>query len=218
MGGSLDFVKKIFLFALLFVFFELNAQKMKTIDILQNLKPYVEFLEQLKKEETSTLQNGNAFEYLEKSIRCQYSFITLELYCVTKSADSGEFDRRLLCQIKFEIVQDKIEFKEVYHQKPRQDALRLAIVDNKKISGIPWQKEVSDKSFCKEYLEYLAAADEIASISANCASGDNYYPGFYSEIKIGEKGIELNQINHMNSKSLDHKQNYSLRDLQIFIP
>jgi hypothetical protein len=66
--------------------------------------------------------------------------------------------------------------------------------------------------------EYLTTAESIASEAYLCAAGDDYRPGYFSEIMVDEQGVTLEQINHMNAKSLSHKQNYSLRDLQFFIP
>jgi hypothetical protein len=61
-------------------------------------------------------------------------------------------------------------------------------------------------------------AESIAEQAYQCTSGDDYGPGYFSKIKLTSNGITLEQINHMNSKSLAHKQDYSLRDLEFFIP
>jgi hypothetical protein len=65
---------------------------------------------------------------------------------------------------------------------------------------------------------YLTIAESIARCAYLCAKGDDYRPGYFSEIAIDEQEIMLRQINHMNAKSLDHKKDYSLRDLEFFIP
>jgi hypothetical protein len=65
---------------------------------------------------------------------------------------------------------------------------------------------------------YLAIAGSIAACAYLCAAGDDYWPGYFSEITVQSEGITLRQVNHMNSKSSNHKNDYSLRDLQFFIP
>ncbi|HEX8060935.1 MAG TPA: hypothetical protein VF473_08365, partial [Cyclobacteriaceae bacterium] len=40
-----------------------------------------------------------------------------------------------------------------------------------------------------------------------------YWPGNFSKILLANKYIELQQVNYMNARSLDHKDNYSLRSL-----
>jgi hypothetical protein len=215
------FIKTIFLLVGVFILFTSKAQPMNTIDILQNLKPFSIYLDELKKEEFLSLQEEKEFDHLEKSISSEYNFITLELYCITRVSDSNrkKFEQRLLCKLRFEIVNDKILFKELYHEDPlRKAALALAIPANKKITEISWQTKVEDKSFYNEKLKYLTAADEIASLAMNCTRGDDYRPGFYSEVEVNEEYIKLSQTNHMNAKSLDHKKDYSLRKLEFKIP
>jgi hypothetical protein len=65
---------------------------------------------------------------------------------------------------------------------------------------------------------YLTIAESIATCAYLCTAGDDYRPGYFSEITVEAEGITLSQVNRMNSRSLDHKQNYALRDLKIFIP
>lgn len=64
-----------------------------------------------------------------------------------------------------------------------------------------------------EIIKQLATADSIASLAVNCTTGDGYEPGNFSKIILSNSEIELQQINHMNAKSLAHKKNYSLRSL-----
>jgi hypothetical protein len=66
--------------------------------------------------------------------------------------------------------------------------------------------------------KYLTIAESIASTTYLCSAGDDYWPGFFSEININAERIILQQVNHMNSRSIDHKKNYTLRDLQFEIP
>jgi hypothetical protein len=72
--------------------------------------------------------------------------------------------------------------------------------------------------YSETVASYLVMADSIARCAYLCTAGDDYRPGYFSEITVNAEGITLQQINHMNSRSLDHKSNYSLRDLEFFIP
>ncbi|WP_158655294.1 hypothetical protein [Flavivirga eckloniae] len=59
-------------------------------------------------------------------------------------------------------------------------------------------------------IEYLQIADRIRSIGNDRDARQS--------IIITSTFIKLNQSNHMNSRSLDHKDSYVLRDLYIIIP
>ncbi|HSY62927.1 MAG TPA: hypothetical protein VK796_13675 [Cytophaga sp.] len=72
--------------------------------------------------------------------------------------------------------------------------------------------------FTEEVLAYLQSADEIAKQAYQCAPGDNYYPGYFSEISIEEDQIMLKQVNRWNARSLNHKKDYHMRDLELYIP
>lgn len=78
--------------------------------------------------------------------------------------------------------------------------------------------ELANTCCGEEIQRHLRIAESIASTAYVCTSGDDYRPGFFSEMIIQNDGIVLRQINHMNSRSLDHKKDYSLRELEIFIP
>ncbi len=65
---------------------------------------------------------------------------------------------------------------------------------------------------------YLKIAESIAKQAYLCTSGDDYSPGYFSKIVLNAEGVLLEQINYKNSRSLAHKEDYSLRDLTFFIP
>lgn len=91
----------------------------------------------------------------------------------------------------------------------------------KKIEASTWPglESTSTKiSWSKDVVDYIRTADEVASLSVDCAAGDSYSPGNFSKVILSKDHIELQQINHMNAKSLDHKKNYSLRSLVFKIP
>lgn len=66
--------------------------------------------------------------------------------------------------------------------------------------------------------KYLTIAESIASPAYLCCAGDDYWPGYFSKINIDTERITLQQVNHMNSRSVAHKNNYSLRELEFEVP
>ena len=70
----------------------------------------------------------------------------------------------------------------------------------------------------EEVAHYLTMADEIAKQVYLCSAGDDYRPGYYSEISIDDYGIRLKQINYHNARSIKHKQDYYMRTLEFYIP
>jgi hypothetical protein len=85
-----------------------------------------------------------------------------------------------------------------------------------KIESVKWPgfESTSGKNpFPQEINKHLTAAESIAKVAVNCTNGDDYRPGNFSKIIYTGTLIELQQINHMNSRSSDHKKDYSLRSL-----
>jgi hypothetical protein len=77
---------------------------------------------------------------------------------------------------------------------------------------------VVERLFTKEIMDCVNTADEIASQAYQCNSGDNYHPGYFTEILPNSHGIFLSQVNRWNSRSIDHKDDYTMRELQFSIP
>lgn len=194
---------------------------MKTIHILQNLTIFQTLLDELHRKETERLQHMPGFVQLVKSISNQYSFITLRLGLRTESAsDRSEYSEKIYCQISFEISGNTVVFKELYHENADdKEALTMAILNDDSVNRIAWQTSFENAFYhSEETMRYLSIADEIAAAAYNCTSGDDYYPGYFSEIQRSDGMLKLSQVNHMNSRSLQHKNNYSLRKLEFFIP
>jgi hypothetical protein len=219
--------KLISLFLLIGIFFipkEINAQNMKAIDILNNLKIYQNLLDEIALKETVVLKDKEGFIKLVKEVESSYSFITLELRTLTKdkSGSLTDFDEILFCEIKFEIDhKDNVAYKEPLYcaDKSRTAEIEKLVQEKLVANKLVWNSTVKNDSYSnKEITEYLNKADEIAEQAYNCANGDNYRPGFFSKISIQEDGIHLEQVNHMNSRSTAHKDNYSLRRLEFLLP
>ncbi len=112
---------------------------------------------------------------------------------------------------------EKVTLTEVYCDKrEHQDEIKKFIVDHAPVTNFP--ASTNFNNYSKETLSYFPIVDEIAKQAYNCSSGDNYRPGYFSTIIVGEKGIILEQINHWNAKSSDHKKDYHLRNLEFYIP
>jgi hypothetical protein len=137
----------------------------------------------------------------------EYSFITFE---ATKSDET-------FIKVRFELTDEAGTLLSVHcEDSSAQEAF------TEKIAQATWQGwrsyPVIDLRYPNEVLESIQTADGIASFTRNCARGDDYRPGNFSKVNVATDRIELEQINHMNARSVDHKNNYSLRDLKFTIP
>lgn len=137
----------------------------------------------------------------------QYSFITVE---IKKSGDP-------FAHLRFEITDESGKVVSAYSE----DRLVQNELNNK-IQLEKWPGWTSptpiDVSYSHQVLQALETADSISTLTVNCARGDNYRPGNFSKISITRDHIKLEQINHMNAKSLSHKHDYCLRNLVFTIP
>jgi hypothetical protein len=159
---------------------------------------------------------------------------------VTFGPELQRSDLRFSISLSYSTLQIQIhQLNELYFQYTLQQGETLKVVpsdcyyhDQQKIETLKRHFElltvysVGDSSgktpgnftYTEELNAYLTIAESIATSAYLCTAGDDYRPGYFSEITVKSEGIMLNQINYMNSRSLDHKKNYSLRDLKIFIP
>ena len=190
------------------------AYNMKAIEILYNLEPYQRAVQELYKqarEKTSDLQ-------LKTYLHMAYKFITIELKSAIKEAPDN-FNHTLI-QVKFEIRQDKMLFTEIYCLNNEDtDKLEKWIKNNTEIHDAHWHTERNNTWYHNpETTAYLNIADEIAEKAYLCNSGDDYQPGYYSEITVEEDLITLDQLNLHNSRSSDHKSDYMMRKLKFEIP
>lgn len=161
---------------------------MTSLEILGNLQAYAQIAALL-------LTHENA--HLKASVSSSYDFVTLSL----KNPKD-----QLYCQFKFQVSGATAKLTESH------------CPDSVRVPEPPkWDPKLAGR-FSTEVASYLKAADEIAAVAVNRASGDSYRPGFYSNVTLTDEAITLEQINHMNAKSTDHKENYSLRNLEFQIP
>ena len=137
----------------------------------------------------------------------QYSFITIE---ITKSGQS-------LGEVRFELTDKAGKLTSFYCE---DDSLKKIIADKIELENWPgWTSPSSiEMPYSGEVLQSMQTADSIAALAKNCTRGDDYRPGNFSKISVDSNRIRLEQINHMNAKSLAHKNDYSLRKLVFTIP
>lgn len=147
----------------------------------------VSLLEVYKKKIIQAIGSDNVI-----SITSAYSFIFIQ---------TSEY------HIQFQIGNGSAKLSELY---PDNASLKSKIESG---SWPTFDSKIEKSIFSNEIIQQLATADDIASKALNCASGDSYEPGNFSKIILTDETIELQQVNHMNAKSLDHKTNYSLRSL-----
>ncbi len=179
---------------------------MKTVEILYNLNPYQHLLDTLYQKESD---NGIQ---LVKYLKCQYNFITLEL--------KRKKDGVIVTKVEFELRKGKMVLNDTYVENISQKAaLETLIRTNKQVHDAHWHTEPNNTWYHdNEVTCYVNIADEIAKVAVNYSIGDNYYPGYYSEILISDTSITLSQINLHNSRSIDHKSDYHMRKLIMTIP
>lgn len=195
---------------------------METTKILNRLEVYQNLLNDLQIQELSYLNKSENFIRLKKSLTLEYSFIRLELIRVSKENTSTDKPtENLYCQLIFQIKDDIVIHTDTYcEDQLRIPELKQTIHNHQADHCHTWSETISNPSsdYDKSIKRYLDIADSIAKQAHNCSRGDDYRPGFYSKIMITETVIKLSQINTMNSKSIDHKQNYHLRKLEFLIP
>ena len=187
-----------------FILFSLStyshAQSMTSRALLNNLEPYWVFLEQLKVE----LSESTGAKYTSK-LQQAYSFIILEL--------EDEEEQQFL-QIRYQIQsKNKLSIYD-FHCDDKKIAAKLEAKAKQLLVGFEWTTPAKQefKLTDKEVL-YLEIADRIAAV------GDDVFadPSFYSLVTLTADFVKLEQVNQQNSRSIDHKDSYFLRDLSFLI-
>lgn len=128
----------------------------------------------------------------------EYTFITVT---ITQNNDPHT-------TIRFEVADNSSKAENIHSSDPDIKTK----VESTTWPGLKTNNQIK-LSLSSEIIQQIGAADNIASLAVNCTAGDNYYPGNFSKVILAPNHIELQQINYMNAKSLDHKNDYSLRSL-----
>jgi hypothetical protein len=193
---------------------------MNAIDILSNLLPYQSLLKRLVAHEHAHLSAIPAFTKPTTRIRNQYDFITLYLGYLSEQDGPHRPIANLYCEVRLKLNGTVAVVERVHcEEKSRTQALEALVKTHVTAPRNAWNLKLETKHYHSDAVtKYLAIADGIAGPARNCTHGDDYRPGNFSEISVDEDFIILSQINHMNAKSLAHKEDYSLRDLVFTIP
>lgn len=194
--------KQALLFLLVFGFsFLCKAQSLSSRTVLNNLAPYWVFLEDLRQDiEKST---GNEYE---STLEQSNNFIELEL------RDSAE-------QLFFRVIY-KIQFPDElvryrFYCADKEKSAKLEAQVDQMLGTFQWDsipKHTFELSL--KQIEYLQIADRIASVGNDIFAA----PSDFGSVVITSSFIKLNQINRKNSRSIDHKDSYFLRDLHFILP
>lgn len=184
----------------LFITIQISAQTMKTETLLNQLYPFWEFAEKLVVSESKFLNKELAFE-LEQSHR----FVILT---IGKNPNDIDLELRLEWQSdgRFKI------YRHYHSNKARAAELKTEV--EQFLKGIDWSKdaETTFPLLTDEIRNYLEIADRIVGQANDLRSGVNY-----TNLILTKNQLRLEQINRWNSRSLDHKDSYFLRDLRFWV-
>ena len=147
-----------------------------------------------------------------KSVSLRYNAITLQL----KYKNEEEESNADYCLMTFTIEGQNVSVADITCERIEREGSIRDQVQNDLPTTFP--STTGTDNLNNETKQYLNIADEIAKQAYLCSSGDDYYPGYFSAIAINDDGIILEQINHWNARSIDHKNNYYLRNLRFYIP
>ena len=183
---------------------------MPTINLLNGLEAYFILLGSLTEQELKEIDESEIL----KKVTLTYDFITLDLSLADTTKTPSLYFRAT-----FEINQHTVALKTLYSHNPdRESKIKNFILSKSPNHGNVWDTGTDARSYNQAIERYLTIADEIAKKGYLCSSGDDFRPGYFSEISITDNEITLKQINRYNSRSIDHKDNYHMRDLEFYIP
>lgn len=180
-----------------------KAQLMNSKIVVDNLAPFCVSLENIKEQAQAT----TGATYIA-SLEQAYSFIQLEL---------RDTDEQVFFQVKYQIqFSDQLSYYDDPYCEDKKLGKRLKKTTDQFIGCFKWQEQPTNNfKLSPEQTKYLEIADRIAALSNDMP---NTRPSYYSKVIITADFIRLEQINHWNSRSLDHKDSYFLRDLYFVIP
>ncbi|HEY5748337.1 MAG TPA: hypothetical protein VIU12_19845 [Chryseolinea sp.] len=192
----------------------------KTIDLLSALQEVRTLLTTIELMEMKHhAQSGDPADAFHKMITLSYNALKLKLFIDRKLPKQEGHSPALYLQVTFEINENKLEHTGVYcEQRDREPEIVQFMQQSKPPAGFLWSTEKREGFYSDSVVHYLTLADTIAMQAQHCSSGDDYRPGYYSEIVLEDARIHLKQINHWNARSIDHRDDYFMRDLEFDIP
>lgn len=178
-----------------------SAQSMTSRNLLNNLVPYWEFLEGLR----TDLSESTDIAYTSV-LQQAYSFIQLEL---------RDEEGQLFLQLKYQIQSDSTLALYSFYCDNKNIAAQLETQAKKLLTHFEWHTPSKNNfKLTDKQIQYLEIADRIAAVGNDIFAD----PSFYNLFILKADLIKLEQINRRNSRSIDHKESYFLRDLYFLIP
>jgi len=187
--------------------------QLTSVNIISNLSDYVMLLKKL----TSLLleidkEDPDRDMAMVPTVSLEYGTIKMLLH--TKSTEQN-----LVLQTVFDLQHGLGILKDMYCLNPKASREISKLISESNVNAaIPWDTHGKQINLSSDVINYLEISDRIAQQAYLCASGDDYHPGYFSSTVIKDGAITLEQINRHNSRSIDHKRDYHMRDLKITIP
>ncbi|MBL0740448.1 hypothetical protein [Chryseolinea lacunae] len=193
---------------------------METLSILNALREVQTLLVILETmEEKDRQAAGDSFDGFSTMLVVSYHTVKLKLFLDRKLPKQEKHASAVYLQVTFEIENDRLVYAGLYCEKREQEArVEDFIKQNTPPGGYTWNTSAKQSTYSESVTRYLTIADTIAKQAHHCNAGDDYRPGYFSEIVVEEDRVVLKQINHWNSRSIDHRNDYTLRDLEFDIP
>jgi len=192
----------------------------KTIGLLQAMGELQTLLTTIELAEAKALQPGaGRLEGFNKVITLHHASLRLKLFVDRKLPKQESHSPSLYLQVTFEIHEDELLYTGIYCEHREREAEITQLIQNlQPPGGFRWNPEQGVIPYSDKVKQYLDTADSIAMQAYQCDAGDDYWPGYYSEIVLEEASIQLKQINHWNARSIDHRDDYVMRNLEFDIP
>ena len=190
---------------------------MNLISRITNLYAYISLLNKLEADAIIfQTQNAEPVTGLWKSVTLQNTRVKVNAYA--KSETDHRQSALNVLMASFDTASQKAEPESLYceNKSLENNIKELFLLHAPKRFLIPDSE--NHHVFNEETVHYLDIADRIAGQAYRCSSGDDYSTGNFTEIKIEDSQIILRQTNHWNARSIDHKSDYYLRDLELCIP
>ena len=151
------------------------------------------------------MEELNGVKY-EATLEQSYSFIELEL------KDSAN---QLFLNISYKIEHPGTLILSGLYCSDNKLVRKLKLKANQLLGEFKWDS-VPKTTFDlgEKQIEYLQIADRIAAFGNDLSAT----PTDFRNVVVTSNFIKLDQSNYWNSRSLDHKDSYLLRDLYFYVP
>jgi hypothetical protein len=187
---------------------------MSTTNLLSALHEYLFLLMEISKK----VRVDNDSQLLT-SVSLSYERIRLTIEKVKRTTGNARPLPVPYLQYAFQINGNEVSLTETCcEQREHEDMFRELILQHRPDGGYRWNTKMKDTVYSQEAMHYVAIADSIASEVYFLDTGDDYRPGYFTEISARPDQITLRQINRHNARSIDHKTDYFMRELEFFIP